>query len=156
MSENGAIYNVEKCGGARGATNDVTIWRIHVACWLSKATRARSCTHPGTCTHPHTHTNMSYLLLFHARNDSPTRLNVTLYAHRLSFSQAHQAAGCHLCRLYIRRHSTFPRGRQVFVLGCTWTLLTGGETTRGGHMYSQMKQQLWSPYQETTSFRHLS
>jgi hypothetical protein len=33
--------NVEKCGGARGATNDVTLWHIPVACWISKATRTR-------------------------------------------------------------------------------------------------------------------
>ena len=30
--------NVEKCGGTRGGTNDVTIWRIRVDCWISKAT----------------------------------------------------------------------------------------------------------------------
>ena len=30
--------NVEKYGGERGATNDITIWRIQVACWISKAT----------------------------------------------------------------------------------------------------------------------
>ena len=29
----------EKCGGARGATKDVTIWRIRIACWISKGTR---------------------------------------------------------------------------------------------------------------------
>jgi hypothetical protein len=41
--ENRATYeNVEKYGGARGATNDVTIWRIHVACWISKATCTRT------------------------------------------------------------------------------------------------------------------
>ena len=63
MSENRAIYNAEKCGGARGATNDVTIWHIHVACWLSKATRARSCTHPGTCTRAPTHTQKYVILV---------------------------------------------------------------------------------------------
>jgi hypothetical protein len=36
--------NVEKCGGARGATNDVTTWRLRMECWVSKA----------TCTHTHT------------------------------------------------------------------------------------------------------
>ena len=30
-------HNVEKYGGARGATDDVTIWRIRVACWVAKA-----------------------------------------------------------------------------------------------------------------------
>jgi hypothetical protein len=39
--------NVEKYGGARETTNDVTIWRIRVACWISKAT----CTHARACTH---------------------------------------------------------------------------------------------------------
>jgi hypothetical protein len=29
--------DVEKYGGGRGATNDVTIWRIRVACWIRKA-----------------------------------------------------------------------------------------------------------------------
>ena len=34
-----------KIYGAKGATNDVTIWRIRVACWLSKV----------TCTYAHSH-----------------------------------------------------------------------------------------------------
>ena len=33
--------NVEKCDGARRATDYITIWCIRVACWISKAT----CTH---------------------------------------------------------------------------------------------------------------
>jgi hypothetical protein len=32
---------VEKCGAARGVTNYITVWRIRVPCWISKAT----CTH---------------------------------------------------------------------------------------------------------------
>ena len=40
-------YNVEKCDGNRGATDDVTIWRIRVACWESKAT--------STYAHAHAH-----------------------------------------------------------------------------------------------------
>jgi hypothetical protein len=39
--------NVEKYVGVRGATDDVTIWRIRVACWLSKATF--------TYAHAHSH-----------------------------------------------------------------------------------------------------
>ena len=31
-------YNVEKFGGASGATIDVTIWRIRVVCWKRKVT----------------------------------------------------------------------------------------------------------------------
>ena len=37
--------NVEKCGGAREATNYVTTWRIQVACWISKATRTHARVH---------------------------------------------------------------------------------------------------------------
>jgi hypothetical protein len=46
--------NVEKYGGARGATNDVIIWRIRCACWISKLhTRTRMLTpgHPHACTY---------------------------------------------------------------------------------------------------------
>jgi hypothetical protein len=39
----------EKRGGVRGAKNDVTIWRIRVACWISKA----------TCTYVHAHAHAS-------------------------------------------------------------------------------------------------
>ena len=34
--------NVEKCGGPIGTTNDVTIWRTRVACWISKASRTHA------------------------------------------------------------------------------------------------------------------
>jgi hypothetical protein len=44
--------NVEKYGGDRGATNDVTIWRIRFACWISKA----------TCTYAHAHTDQYVIL----------------------------------------------------------------------------------------------
>ena len=43
-----------KYGGGRRATNDVTIWRIRVACWISKATRVHVYSHAhaaGTNTH---------------------------------------------------------------------------------------------------------
>ena len=48
---------VEKCGTAREATNNVTIWRICLTCWISKATRAHAHVHArasGACTHAHT------------------------------------------------------------------------------------------------------
>ena len=57
--------NIEKYDGARGAINDVTIWRMQLACWIRKATCADADAHdcrPGhkyslarerkhTCTH---------------------------------------------------------------------------------------------------------
>ena len=60
--------NVEKYGGSSGGTNDVTIWHIRAACWISKVacthTRTRA-GHARTRTH---NTNMWYLLLFHSNN----------------------------------------------------------------------------------------
>ena len=60
--------NVEKYCGARVATNDDTIWRVRVACWISKATRLHIRTHPGShthaCTRVRTHTHWEqYALL---------------------------------------------------------------------------------------------
>jgi hypothetical protein len=51
--------NVEKYGGVRGATNDVTIWRIRVACWISMATRKheRTFRRQRARTPRHAHTN---------------------------------------------------------------------------------------------------
>jgi hypothetical protein len=57
---------VEKYGGAREATDDNTIWRIRVACWISKATR----------TYAHTQRNMWYCFST-ATVVSRTRLGVT-------------------------------------------------------------------------------
>ena len=56
--------NVEKFSGAKWNTNDVTIWRIRVACWISKAT----CTRPSARARTHTHTNTWYSLLFRSKS----------------------------------------------------------------------------------------
>jgi hypothetical protein len=48
--------NVEKLGGDRGATNDVTIWRIRVACWISKATCTYAHVHAHAPAYPHART----------------------------------------------------------------------------------------------------
>ena len=45
--------NVEKCGRDPGATNDVIIWRIRVACWICKA----------ICTYAHAHTDQYVILI---------------------------------------------------------------------------------------------
>ena len=61
--------NVEKYGGARGATNDVTIWRIRVACWISKATctyahaHAHALGYPHARTRKHAHTGQYVILI---------------------------------------------------------------------------------------------
>ena len=45
--------NVEKLGGDRGATYDVTTWCIHVACWLNKATCMYAHAHAHAPGYPH-------------------------------------------------------------------------------------------------------
>jgi hypothetical protein len=49
--------NVEKCGGVRGATDDVTIWRIGVACWIIKATYMHAHAHTYVTGYPHVRTH---------------------------------------------------------------------------------------------------
>ena len=58
--------NVEKCGGVRGATNDVTIWRIGVGCWIIKATYMHAHAHTCVTGYPHVRTHArthKYILL---------------------------------------------------------------------------------------------
>jgi len=45
---NGTTFGEEKYGTARQATDDTIIWRMRIACWITKATH--------THTHTHTHT----------------------------------------------------------------------------------------------------
>ena len=62
-----------------GATNDVTIWRMRVECWISKA----------ICTYGHarTHRPISNTCCFYtARMVRWTRLTITLYVHCTSCS----------------------------------------------------------------------
>ena len=88
--------NVKKYGEVRWATNDVTIWRIRISCWISKATcththahvRARARTRARA--HTYIHKYVIFFLFFHGNNASLTRLIVTLYVHCLS---------CCFCRL---------------------------------------------------------
>ena len=61
--------NVEKYSGARGATNDVTIWRVSVACWISKAicmyahAHANAPGYPHARTHDYAHTDQYVTLI---------------------------------------------------------------------------------------------
>ena len=84
--------NVEKCSGDRGATNDVTIWRIRVACCISTGyMHVCACTHqrvrvPTCITHTQacTHRPACNIYCFStATMVSWTRLIVTLYVHCL-------------------------------------------------------------------------
>ena len=49
--------NVEKCGGTRGTTNDVTIWCVRVECWISKATRVHAYAYVHAPGHQHARTH---------------------------------------------------------------------------------------------------
>jgi hypothetical protein len=59
--------NGKKYGGDRGYTNDVTIWRIRGACWISKAICTYAHTHDHTFGYPHarthTHTDQYVILI---------------------------------------------------------------------------------------------
>ena len=78
---------VEKCIWDRGATNDVTIWRIRVACWISKAMCTYAHANAQAPGYPHarhaqacTHTPVCNTYCFStAKMVSWTRINVTLY-----------------------------------------------------------------------------
>ena len=53
FSANRAVYEIKSknASESEGARNDVTIWRIHIACWISKVT----CTDANAHTHARTH-----------------------------------------------------------------------------------------------------
>jgi hypothetical protein len=85
---------VKKYGGTRGA--EITTWRMRVACWISKTTRAQAhaCARAPTPTHTlprtharsrtHTHTEICNTYWFStATVVSLTCLSVTLYIRRL-------------------------------------------------------------------------
>jgi hypothetical protein len=50
-------YNVEKLGGDWGATNDVTIWSIGIACWICNATFTYAHAHAHAPAYPHARTH---------------------------------------------------------------------------------------------------
>jgi hypothetical protein len=56
------VTYVKQCGGAREAGNDSTVWRMRIACRVTKATYASTCKRPRaktyTCTRAYTQTNM--------------------------------------------------------------------------------------------------
>ena len=64
------IRQCQKCDGATEETDDKTIWCISVACWISKATRARAIAH--ALGHPHTH--MHTHAFTRARTHAPTEI----------------------------------------------------------------------------------
>jgi hypothetical protein len=54
---------VEKYGGATGSTNDVTIWRIYVACWVSKVTSTYTPAHTHVLRYSHAHADQYVILI---------------------------------------------------------------------------------------------
>jgi hypothetical protein len=88
FSENRTVYNVEKYSGDGVATNDVTIWRIRVESWISKATCTYAHAHvhapgcPHARTHKHAHTDQEVILIaFPQQQWFRERACVTLYVH---------------------------------------------------------------------------
>jgi hypothetical protein len=103
---------VEKYGRARGTINYVTIWRLPVACWISKATRTHVHEHthatglPHARTHTHTHRQICFStatmfrerasLLRYTPHCYVIRLIVTLYASLLRYTPH-----CYVIRLIV-------------------------------------------------------
>ena len=89
--------HVEKCGGDWEPKNDVTTWRIHTACWISKATStyARAHIHTPGYSHARTHRPISNTYCF------PT---VTMIRRRASMLRYTQIA-C-LVRSTLDKHGT--------------------------------------------------
>ena len=61
------------------ATNEITIWRIRVACWIRKTTRTHARTRMHTPTLPGTHK--------HARKHPSTRKHTHKYVILIAFPQ---------------------------------------------------------------------
>jgi hypothetical protein len=118
----------QKCGGAREATNDVTIWCIRVACWIMKATRMHTPTHPGTrpCTHAHslTHTKQICNTYFFSTATivTRTRLNVAWYVHCLSCKVTEHNAMSRTAYMFTKFWDTTWVYRTVFVLPSSYSL----------------------------------
>ena len=79
------LWDVEKYDGAGGATNDVKIWRIILACWINKAT----CTYAHAQTHAiwrarahtHTHTQICNVYCFSTATIIRERASVLRYMY---------------------------------------------------------------------------
>ena len=85
--------NVEKCGGAREAADDIMAASRMLAARAQPHTLAHASTHTHTRTHSFTHvhtrtekSNIYIYIVFTATIIWWTRLSVTLYVHCLSFS----------------------------------------------------------------------
>jgi hypothetical protein len=58
FSENHAVYEImSKNVVEPEATNDVTIWRIRVACWISRSTSIHARAHAHAPRHPYSRTH---------------------------------------------------------------------------------------------------
>ena len=64
-----------KCGEARETADDEKIWRMRVACYISKATLAHAHTHSHAPSHPQTRAHRE--MRCSTRTVSRTRLNIT-------------------------------------------------------------------------------
>jgi hypothetical protein len=96
--------NVEKLGGDRGATHDVTVCRIRVACWISKATYTYGHAHAYALAYPMhacTHRPIS-----NTRIANVTQCSVTDYVHRPSCYALTSNYNTHYSYLCIFGHAT--------------------------------------------------
>ena len=97
FSENRTVYEImSKNMVDPEATNDVTIWRIRIACWISKIIRTHAHAHAHAPGHPYTHvrtqlhTQQNIILVAFARH-----LHAILYLH------------CRYCLTHNNTHSQY-------------------------------------------------
>ena len=123
--------NVEKCDGARVATKYVTIWRIRVACWISKATCLYAQQHPPASGHPHArsvaraHTEICNTYCFSTTKMIRERASVLPYAYIASpvfCWKTFFSADKNFRRLLCQIHWLFCRNCCEFVLR-GWSLI---------------------------------
>jgi hypothetical protein len=79
--------NVEKYGWARQATDDVAIWRMRVACWISKTTYTHAHVHAHALGHTHaqarTHTRTCNMYFFSTATMIRERASILRYTYNL-------------------------------------------------------------------------
>ena len=63
FSENRAVYELMLKNMVEPERSQMTIWRLRVACRISKATRAQAHARARTPTFTHTHTHTQYVIL---------------------------------------------------------------------------------------------
>jgi hypothetical protein len=112
--------NVEKYGGAREATNDIIVWRIRVACWISNAicthTLAHTRTHARACASLPTHTQMCNTYCFSSATLICERVSVLRYTYIVCLVQSLHRPAKICVKSNLRKSSITQVGKRLYSL----------------------------------------